>query len=181
MPAHSPTPSPGVSGWGSGSWQAKLLEKLPENMRCKLIQVPPGGSHTTCLVLEARTISRSRAWRVASHAQKHCAQRGGGFECGAPACLKLHSAISGGCSLGRWCTAHDCRAGNVSDQRLRHSTLGFGEHPTAFPNRIPSPVHSLLRPCLSAAVYGEHTPVPASGSSAVFGFHMFLVLMIGEN
>jgi hypothetical protein len=87
MPAHSPTPSPGVSGWGSGSWQAKLLEKLPENMhmRCKLIQVPPGGSHTTCLVLEARTISRSRAWRVASHAQKHCAQRGGGFECGAPA------------------------------------------------------------------------------------------------
>ena len=107
MPAHSPTPSPGVSGWGSGSWQAKLLEKLPENMhmRCKLIQVPPGGSHTTCLVLEARTISRSRAWRVASHAQKHCAQRGGGFECGAPinqqwgahlraAALCLHGVIS---------------------------------------------------------------------------------------
>ena len=149
MPAHSPTPSPGVSGWGSGSWQAKLLEKLPENMRCKLIQVPPGGSHTTCLVLEARTISRSRAWRVASHAQKHCAQRGGGFECGAPACLKLHSAISGGCSLGRWCTAHDCRAGNVSDAKangLRRSTLGFGEHPTHFPTES-------LRPFI--ACYGH--------------------------
>jgi hypothetical protein len=96
MPAHSPTPSPGVSGWGSGSWQAKLLEKLPENMRCKLIQVPPGGSHSTtctCLVLEARTISRSRAWRVASHAQKHCAQRGGGFECGAPAYYISHQGV----------------------------------------------------------------------------------------
>ena len=40
-----------------------------------------------------------RAWRVAggvcvSQDQRHCAQRGGGVECGAPLCSKLHSATS---------------------------------------------------------------------------------------
>ena len=140
MPAHSPTPSPGVSGWGSGSWQAKLLEKLPENMRCKLIQVPPGGSHTTCYMYMSRAGGphdqpvEGMARRLPRPEALRAARRRLRVWC--TSVLYLHSAISGGCSLGRWCTAHDCRAGNVSDAKangLRRSTLGFGEHPTHFP------------------------------------------------
>ena len=56
--------------------------------------------------------------------------------------------------------AHDCRAGNVSDAKAN----GLSD----VPNRIPSPVHGLLRPCLSAAVYVEHTPVPATPAHPLY-------------